>query len=91
MIDNFPQTRDHWTLLIERGLAPDEVVNLKDTSENGQFLLKRWYRLNREEVDEKARLRREEEDQEKARVLEEARYVINEQVIKVRLGREVLI
>ncbi len=73
MVDNFPQTREHFTLLIERGLAPDEVINMKDSSENGVYLLKRWYKLNKEEVDEKARLRKEEEDREKAKVLEEAR------------------
>ena len=73
MVDNFPMTREAFTLLVERGLAPDEVVNLKDSSENGQYLLKRWYKLNKDDVDEKARLRKEEEEREKARVLEEAR------------------
>ncbi|XP_071818767.1 adenylate kinase 9-like isoform X4 [Apostichopus japonicus] len=73
IVDNFPLTREHWTVLIDRGLAPDEVVFLKDSSEGMTFLLKRWYHLNKEEVDMKVQLRKEEEDREKARILEEAR------------------
>lgn len=73
IVDNFPLTREHWTVLIDRGLAPDEVVFLKDSSEGMTFLLKRWYHLNKEEVDMKAKLRKEEEEREKARILEEAR------------------
>ncbi|PIK35904.1 putative adenylate kinase 9 [Apostichopus japonicus] len=73
IVDNFPLTREHWTVLIDRGLAPDEVVFMKDSSEGMTFLLKRWYHLNKEEVDMKVQLRKEEEDREKARILEEAR------------------
>ncbi|XP_033125059.1 adenylate kinase 9-like isoform X4 [Anneissia japonica] len=73
VLDNFPQTRDQWNVLIDRGLAPDEVIMLKDTSEGGVSLLKRWYKLNKEEVDMKARIRQEEEEAEKNRVLEDAR------------------
>lgn len=47
---------------------------MKDSSEGMTFLLKRWYHLNKEEVDMKVQLRKEEEDREKARILEEARY-----------------
>ncbi|XP_072178424.1 adenylate kinase 9-like isoform X1 [Diadema setosum] len=72
IIDNFPQSRDHWTVLLDRGLSPDEVICLKDASDNGLFLMKRWYKLNKEEIDTKARERKEAEENEKARVLEEA-------------------
>ena len=73
ILDNFPQSRDHWTVLLDRGLAPDEVIYLKDGSDGGLYLLKRWYRLNRDEVDAKVQERKDAEEMEKARVLDEVR------------------
>ena len=34
--------------MIERNILPDEVIHLKDDTENGEFLLKRWYHANKE-------------------------------------------
>ncbi|XP_077977825.1 adenylate kinase 9-like isoform X2 [Glandiceps talaboti] len=73
ILDNFPRTRDQWTVMIDRGLMPDEIICLRDTSESGTILLKRWYKLNRSEIDEKIKIRLEEEAKEKARREEEAR------------------
>lgn len=46
MLDNFPFNREQFTLLIERALIPDAVICLKDDSENGSFLAKRWDELH---------------------------------------------
>ena len=48
VLDNFPRTREQFTSMIERNIIPDEVICLKDDSENGEFLLKRWYQTNKE-------------------------------------------
>ena len=45
VLDNFPFTREQFTLLIERALIPDSVICLKDDSEHGSFLYKRWAEL----------------------------------------------
>ena len=45
ILDNFPHTREQFNLMVERGLVPENLVCLKDGSENGEFLLKRWHRL----------------------------------------------
>ena len=49
VLDNFPFTREQFTLLIERALIPDSVICLKDDSDNGSFLAKRWAELRRAE------------------------------------------
>ena len=46
-MDNFPFTREQFTLLIERALIPDSVICLKDDSDHGSFLAKRWTELRR--------------------------------------------
>ena len=46
-MDNFPRTREQFTSMVERNIVPDEVISLKDESENGEFLLKRWYQTNK--------------------------------------------
>ena len=38
--------------MIERNILPDEVIYLKDDTENGEFLLKRWYHANKEGMQE---------------------------------------
>lgn len=47
-MDNFPRTREQFTSMIERNIVPDEVICLRDDSENGEYLLKRWYHTNKE-------------------------------------------
>lgn len=61
ILDNFPRTREQFTSMIERNILPDEVIYLKDDTENGEFLLKRWYHTNKEELHEKWEARRAEE------------------------------
>ena len=34
--------------MIERNILPDEVIYLNDDTENGEFLLRRWYHTNKE-------------------------------------------
>ena len=53
-------------------MVPDDVIVLKDKGELSSFLLKRWYNLNREEVDAEIKQRLEQEE-ERRRVLEEER------------------
>ncbi len=73
-MDNFPRTREQWSWLIEKGgQLPDDVICLKDESDNGDYLVKRWYRDNREKVDGKAQERREAEEAEKRKKEEEAK------------------
>ena len=48
ILDNFPHTREQFNLMVERGILPDNLVCLKDGSENEEFLLKRWYKLKRQ-------------------------------------------
>lgn len=45
ILDNFPQTREQFNLMVERGLLPNNLICLKDNSDGGSFLLKRWYKL----------------------------------------------
>lgn len=49
-MDNFPRTREQFTSMIERNIVPDEVISLRDDSENGEYLLKRWYYTNKEGI-----------------------------------------
>ena len=75
IFDNFPQTLEQWNVLIERSThLPDDVIILKDSSDSGDDLIKRWYQCNRNEVDEKIRLRLEAEEAERQRQLEEKRW-----------------
>lgn len=48
ILDNFPRTREQFTSMIERNIVPDEVIYLRDDTDNGEFLLKRWYHTNKE-------------------------------------------
>lgn len=72
-MDDFPRTRDQWMVMIDKNLLTDDVICLKDGSENGDFLIRRWYKLNKESVDQQIAERKEKESQEKARQEEEAK------------------
>ena len=48
VLDNFPRTREQSTSMFERNIVPDEVIYLKDDSDSGEFLLKRWYQTNKQ-------------------------------------------
>ena len=74
ILDNFPKTRDQWGIMLEKGLTPDDIINLRDESENGDYLVKRWYQLNRSEIDEKIQQRFEAEAEAKRLKEEEEKY-----------------
>ena len=52
---------------------PDDVIVLKDKGENSNFLLKRWYNMNKEEVDAKIQQRLAEEEEVRRKQEEERR------------------
>ncbi len=61
--------------MLDRGILPDDVILLKDESENGNFLLKRWYQNNRSEIDDKVRRRIEQEAEDRRQKEEAERYL----------------
>jgi adenylate/nucleoside-diphosphate kinase len=74
-LDNFPHTKEQWATLFEKGIVIDEVVCLKDPSENSACLMKRWYRVNRGEIDGVVKERVDAAAAVKAKKEEEQRYV----------------
>lgn len=77
ILDNFPRTRDQWTAMIEKAIMPDDVICLKDESENGDFLIKRWYHSDKDAIDNIINTRKEAEEAEKMKREAEARLVSN--------------
>ena len=75
ILDNFPSTRDLWNACVDKNLLPDDVISLNDNSENGTFLAKRYYMINRESIDAKIQARLQREEEEKKRKAEERRWV----------------
>ncbi|ESO88925.1 hypothetical protein LOTGIDRAFT_62291, partial [Lottia gigantea] len=61
ILDNFPNTRDQWAVCIEKNILPDDVIILKDNSENGVCLMERYYNQNKTEIDELMNVRLEKE------------------------------
>ncbi|XP_041351641.1 adenylate kinase 9-like isoform X3 [Gigantopelta aegis] len=86
IFDNFPATRDHWNACVEKGVLPDNVIVLQDRSTNSENLTKRYYLLQRDEIDEKIRLRIEKEQESKRREEEEKR--LQEEREKQRIEEE---
>ena len=41
MIDNFPHNRDQFSIMVERGIFPDEFIIFKDDSNDNEVLVKR--------------------------------------------------
>ena len=50
---------------MEKGTLPDGVLCLQDPSDNGDFLVKRWYQLNRGDIDQHISVRKQKEAEEK--------------------------
>jgi phosphate-selective porin len=61
--------------MLERGLTVDDIIVLRDESENGDFLIKRWYFLYKKEIDQKIWDRKAFELEEKKRKEEEEMFV----------------
>ncbi|NXY60913.1 KAD9 kinase, partial [Callaeas wilsoni] len=53
VVDNYPLSADHWSVLSEKGLLPDTVVCLKDTQNDGACILHRAYLASRNENNSK--------------------------------------
>ena len=55
MLDNFPRSADEWTAYLERAalkkFLPDDLIVLRDQSDTQDVMIKRWYKLNRAEID----------------------------------------
>lgn len=75
ILDNFPSTRDLWNACVEKNLLPDDVVTLNDNSDNGIFLAKRYYMINKDTIDAQIADRLQREEEEKKRKAEEKRCV----------------
>jgi len=61
-VDCFPKTKEQWSMLLERNKCiPDHVIYLQDESPNGDFLMQRWYSMDRFNVDEHIELRKRQE------------------------------
>lgn len=60
-------------MAIEKNVLPDDVICLKD-NDNGDFLLKRYYTINKEEIDAQIKLRKEAEEKKRKQEEEEKRY-----------------
>ena len=54
---------------------PDDVIILKDGGDTSKFLMKRWYNMNKEAVDEKINKRQQEDDIKKQMFEEDKKYV----------------
>ena len=65
MLDNFPFSKEQWIMCVEKNLLPDDVIVLSDPSDNSDFLVRRWYKHNKEEVDTRIEERLGREEQEK--------------------------
>lgn len=71
-MDNFPETKEQWSMLFEREkILPDSVLTLQDNSRNGDLLIKRWSSKEKEAILGKIRTRlmreREERQEEEER------------------------
>ncbi|XP_039603846.1 adenylate kinase 9 isoform X2 [Polypterus senegalus] len=51
VLDNFPNTKEQWISMQERGILPDSVFFLTNTEDDGKYLLTRLYELNKSEID----------------------------------------
>ena len=64
IVDGFPRTKEQWALLLERNKSvPDHIIYLQDESPNGDFLIQRWYSMNKCDVDDQIELRKQREGQ----------------------------
>lgn len=42
VLDNFPNTREQYDVMLDRGIIPDETILLKDESPATEVIHKRW-------------------------------------------------
>ncbi|CAF0775596.1 unnamed protein product [Brachionus calyciflorus] len=53
ILDNFPNDSEQLNAMGEHGIIPDTFIVLQDSTDDSNIILKRWYRLNKKEIDEK--------------------------------------
>lgn len=70
-------------MCIEKNVLFDDVIVLQD-KENSEFLLQRYYYMNKEEIDVKIQVRKEEEERKKRVIEEERRQVVSEIKLRIR-------
>ncbi|XP_074845222.1 adenylate kinase 9 [Carettochelys insculpta] len=87
VVDNYPTTSEHWSVLSEKGLLPDTVICLKNVEKNGIFLLHRLYLANKDEINSKILGRLTEEALKKQKEEEETRRELQE-VLKLKEENE---
>ncbi|KAM9316639.1 adenylate kinase 9 [Gastrophryne carolinensis] len=73
ILDNFPNSPNFWIPLAEKGLLPDTVICLRNTTDNGKYLLSRLYILNKQEINNNILQRLQKERARKLEEEEEAR------------------
>lgn len=47
-MDNFPQSKEQWALMVEKNILPDDVLVLKDNSDGGKSFHQRLCSKQRE-------------------------------------------
>ncbi|KAK1171736.1 adenylate kinase 9 [Acipenser oxyrinchus oxyrinchus] len=50
VLDNFPKSKAQLILMQERGLMPDCLICLRDSEDDGKYLLRRLYLLNQDQI-----------------------------------------
>ena len=48
IFDNFPQNKEQFNMLVERGIIPDDVIVFREESTASNILINRWNELHRE-------------------------------------------
>ncbi|XP_077343259.1 adenylate kinase 9 isoform X2 [Lithobates pipiens] len=87
VLDNFPNSPNYWIPLSEKGLAPDIVICLKNSTDNGKCLLNRLYMLNKQEINSNILQRLEKERARKLQEEEEARKE-QEEIMRLQLEQK---
>ncbi|XP_075453717.1 adenylate kinase 9 isoform X2 [Ascaphus truei] len=85
VLDNFTISPDYWITMAEKGLLPDTIVCLRDSENNGKYLLNRLYLMNKQEVNNNISQRLQKE---RARQLQEEEDARNELQEIIRLQEE---
>ncbi|XP_076819346.1 adenylate kinase 9-like isoform X2 [Clavelina lepadiformis] len=57
ILDGFPENKDHWAVMLETGIVPDEVMLLSDKDPNHEVIRQRYYEMNKEEITNQFRAR----------------------------------
>ncbi|XP_019375651.1 PREDICTED: adenylate kinase 9 [Gavialis gangeticus] len=83
VVDNYPISSAHWSVLSEKGILPDVVICLKNSENNGICLLHRLYLANKDEINSKIFNRLKEEALKKKQQEDEARKEL-QQMLKLQ-------